>query len=1043
MHKVFDCPRSKLSPIVILIYWFIALAELCAQTGGTGKISGRVFNPVTQQYVANAEIRVKGTNLAAASASDGAYQIDNVPAGAVTVEVVYTGYSAEPTLLNVSAGQTATRDFTLVSTQALKSTTAADGTIKLTEFVVSSEREGNAKAIMSQKRNMNVTTSVASDIFGDVTDGNVGEFLKFLPGVDVDYVESETRGPRLGGMDAQYVGVSFDGVRLASADANRTGDLGGATSFEAFSISSIESIEISRTTSPDMDADSPAGTINMKTRRAFDRKGRRIGYSTSLNLNSEEFTLSKTYGPSTDKNYKARPNYSFEYSDVLLDRRLGVVASFSHVDSFTEQYRHNLTYNKTVTTADPRPMVATALNFKDGAKNIAKDTYTATVDFKATPRLTLSATTIYNYALGQFFNRELTFNAGTNNTNAATGRTNVLGDGINNVSTNGLATNTSRNQVLAGGNASKETITFTFYPRFEYKLGGWVADGGFAFSRSNNNYEGIEEGHARSSDTNSIASDWTASRSGVNSYEWTIQQTSGPSWFDLYNRTNPRITNEGRYANTELYTGDVNFKWATPIRRFPVVVKFGGKWNEEGRKNGNETSYSNWSYIGPGGNTLTGFNATTGAPIITTNGSWGAYPNPNFWSTGTTNILTVKDSSGAVQSRSIPRVDDSATASLFRSRPDYFVNIATADNYYNAFIAPRRDMVRTITAAYLMADVKFSQRLSVRTGLRGETTESDFTEFDARTKAEILAAGYAINTTTGNATTIDGYRFQYQSKPRIHRRSDYTNLFPMMSLKYTISDNLQFHTGYNQAISRPPVDHITGPWTANEDTLIVTSPNPNLLPEYSKNFAARLAYYFEPAGQLSATITQNTIRNLRELRTGTAEEFGLEDDPVYGSYRFTTRFNVPNPVRFRNLELAYSQTLPFEAELLRAITVNLSYTRTYASQRRDKLLPHRFTSSLGYRYKRFSSRLGIVWRADSADTSDIYGRYRRHDTKYDLGGEFRLTKYASLFFQGRNIFNDGQTWMETPTANIEGQGAAIRVYENYGANWNFGVKGTF
>ena len=128
---------------------------------------------------------------------------------------------------------------------------------------------------------------------------------------------------------------------------------------------------------------------------------------------------------------------------------------------------------------------------------------------------------------------------------------------------------------------------------------------------------------------------------------------------------------------------------------------------------------------------------------------------------------------------------------------------------------------------------------------------------------------------------------------------------------------------------------------------------------------------------------------------------------------------------------------------MRAITVNLAYTRTYASQRRDKLLPHRFTSSLGYRYKRFSSRLGIVWRADSADTSDIYGRYRRHDTKYDFGGEFRRTKYASLFFQGRNIFNDGQTWMETPTANVEGQGAAIRVYENYGANWNFGVKGTF
>ena len=72
----------------------------------------------------------------------------------------------------------------------------------------------------------------------------------------MDDVESETRGPRLGGMDAQYVGVSFDGMTLASADANRTGDLGRATSFEAFSISSIESIETTDH-GPDMDASSP------------------------------------------------------------------------------------------------------------------------------------------------------------------------------------------------------------------------------------------------------------------------------------------------------------------------------------------------------------------------------------------------------------------------------------------------------------------------------------------------------------------------------------------------------------------------------------------------------------------------------------------------------------------------------------------------------------------------------------------------------------------------------------------------------------------
>ena len=132
----------------------------------------------------------------------------------------------------VTAGQTAVREIKLVSTEGAPC--GPGEIVRLEAFTVSSELAGNAKAIMEPRRNMNITTSVAPAIFGDVTDGNIGEFLKYLPGVDVDYVESETRGPRLGGMDAQHIGVLFDRMKLANADANRTGDLCCATSFEPF-----------------------------------------------------------------------------------------------------------------------------------------------------------------------------------------------------------------------------------------------------------------------------------------------------------------------------------------------------------------------------------------------------------------------------------------------------------------------------------------------------------------------------------------------------------------------------------------------------------------------------------------------------------------------------------------------------------------------------------------------------------------------------------------------------------------------------------------
>jgi iron complex outermembrane recepter protein len=292
------CPLAFLFSVCA---WVVLIASARAQATGTGTIVGHVYSPATKEYVRSAEVRLVGTNQATTTESDGSFQFHNVPPGAVTLAVSYSGYTPVQDSFTVNAGQTAAREINLTSTLAGKS--AEGEAVKLGEFVVAGEREGNAKAIMDQRRNMNISTSVAADVYGDLTDGNVGEFLKFLPGLDIEYIQSEARGVRLGGMDSEYAGFTVDGVKLASAegDPNFGGGLTRAVSFESMSISSVESIEISRTTSADMDADSPAGTINMKTRRAFDRKGRRIGFNVALTLNTEEFHLSGPTGPTTTR----------------------------------------------------------------------------------------------------------------------------------------------------------------------------------------------------------------------------------------------------------------------------------------------------------------------------------------------------------------------------------------------------------------------------------------------------------------------------------------------------------------------------------------------------------------------------------------------------------------------------------------------------------------------------------------------------------------------------------------------------------------------
>ena len=156
-----------------------------------------------------------------------------------------------------------------------------DEILRLEAFTVAGEREGNAKAIMDQKNSMNITNTVASDAFGDVAEGNAAEFLKNIPGVDLWLVQGEIVNVRLRGLGSEYNSVTIDGVRLASADANKgVAADARAFSFEQVSLNSMDSIEVSKTISADVDANAPAGTINLKTKRAFSRSSSMVAAPT-------------------------------------------------------------------------------------------------------------------------------------------------------------------------------------------------------------------------------------------------------------------------------------------------------------------------------------------------------------------------------------------------------------------------------------------------------------------------------------------------------------------------------------------------------------------------------------------------------------------------------------------------------------------------------------------------------------------------------------------------------------------------------------------
>lgn len=511
-------PMKSRSLLSALAGWLtLTLAPLTGAAdspAGVGTVTGRIFNPASGEYLRNAEVRVVG-GPSSVSADGGVYRLSGVAAGEVALLVDFTGYRTATATVRVAAGETVTRNFELTSSlQAI----AADGTVKLGAFVVSSGREGNAKAIMEQRNSMNITNSVSSDVFGEVAEGNVGEFLKHLPGVDYDSLDGTVRYVSLRGLSSEYAGVTVDGMSFPSADAGATSR---AFSFEQVSLSAMESIEVSKTISADADASSPAGTINLKTKRAFDRAGRRVSASTSLTAQSDQLTLGRSYGPGDDRSRKLFPSVQLEYSDIFLNKRLGLVFGLSESNSYLQRAPTTMTYNYTPTAASPDPVALTAIRVQQIHQTIERFAASFTADFKATPHLVLSLSVMYNHSDVWSGQRAVTFNTGARTT-PVTGPA-----ALTNFTTTANGSVTVEPQGIAKVGNGK-----SYAPRFEFNRGDLTIEGRGSVSDSVSNYDPMKYRDSVFSPgvLNLGNVRFSAARSALNQGDWKITQTTGGDW---------------------------------------------------------------------------------------------------------------------------------------------------------------------------------------------------------------------------------------------------------------------------------------------------------------------------------------------------------------------------------------------------------------------------------------------------------------------------------------------------------------------------------
>jgi iron complex outermembrane receptor protein len=1032
-------PRVPFPAVAVfrrLSVWLMSAVFLCtlASAQETGVVTGKVLKPATGEFARFAEVRVDGSGLMAETDEEGFYRLSGVPAGEVTLVVSTPGYQDASSTVTVAAGQVATKNFEIQATgSTAKAKSLEEETVELEKYVVSVEAEGQAKSYRNQRRSMNIGEHVSSDECGEVAEGNVGEFLKHLPGIELEYVQFDARGPRIRGMDPQYVGVTLDGIKLASADAfnatvgsDNAGSEGSrAFGFESISLSSIDAVEVFKSLSADLDADAPAGTINLRSKRAFERQGQRIAYTLSANANSEEFHLRRTAGPGSDKTFKTRPSGSLEYSNTFFNNRLGIVANYNNSSIYNEfQQMAMSTTNRSTNATDTRVAVPQLITFTDGPKLTDRETYTFRADYKLSPQFSFGVNTTYGKYHAIFDNRQFRFVSHTNN-NAAQ-RLTVIGDDPLVEFETGPTSATSIS--LLGGSVHKLTDTISILPSFDWKPSENLRiEGRFGWSESENVYHALDRGISNSVGVNGINNvRYTARRSDRMSADWTITQTGGPDWGDAGNYLNPRVYDEGRTDFNEVYTGALDLTWRKPLMGLPAYLKVGVRSREEYRKFTDTRNWNRYSYVGPGGGATGSFGFIPTTDPIEMSGLGTTFP--------------------SLSGRPPGFVDRGLAADLYNEHPEYFTPEAaarSADTYFASWIANNRNIVERVDAAYVLGNLKF-KKLQIQPGVRFEKTTDALLQPTRRSRAEVIAAGYAVNGSTGRATTIPGLEYQWQTLEPTVRKTDYDHVFASAALKYSISEKFEFQAGYHEAISRPPLVVISGVTSYNDNNLLIVTPNPGLLPEESRNLSAKLTYLMPGLGTLSAGVFQINVDNLRvdfDRPPGTwFDEFPDIDPDLYAAYTVRSTVNSTVSRRFRGMELDYRQQLSFLPAAFSRSSVFANYTRNYADLRRGGLAPHQVNVGGALQYKRFRFGGSMKWTSDTPWTNVANSvRYRRERAVLDLNASYSFSPRLSLTLTGRDVGNKGLEIIE----KRDGQPDELQQKDIYGTLWTLTMRGTF
>ncbi len=892
---VHSVPRFK--PALGAVLFALCLLPLGspAQPASAGAIEGRVFNASGGVALRNAVVTLEASGQQAVTDDDGFFVFTTVPAGPAQIGVSYLGFAPQTATLAVPAGGRVSRNFDLALLQP-------DEPVKLSTFTVLADREMSAQAISLNERRLapNIKNVVAYDEFGDRSAENIGDFLRFLPGVGIDEPAQIAQSVTLRGLPASNTGIQIDGADVASARGNSR-----EQSLLDIPVGNVSRVEVTKVPTADQPANSLGGSLNIIRKSGFESKRRVITFQSYFILDQRQLSLGGgPRGPSSDLSPKFQEP-SIEVSALLpLTPRVAVSASASRTwrlkpmerdDYLDTQGDWNFVngYQRLSTWQSLSQVLRTwSVQLGTDIKVTAQDTLSANVQYRNISNNIMRVDFVANYGAGATGDR--TFTQGS-------------------AASNGSITQMGGTNQATGADTVHTTL------RYLHRGRDWKVDGFGAYSISQSYLDDLDDGHFNT--VSSALTGLVLRGEGIGETNDPIpvrySATRAGAAVDVYRGSNFVLGNPTS-AQNEARTGKYTLRLDC-TRDFggslPFTLKTGALIDRMVR---DRRGYSRtWTFT-PNGSTSAaarsvanfdvldaGFNAD--APTI--------FGHPMDW------------------------ISVAKVYALYRQHPEWFVR-NPATEHQNRVTSSSR-LIETVSAGYVRGDLRLlDRRLWLSGGVRFEQTEDDGEGAlndpsrqyvrDAGNHLVLGSNGQPVLLTTD---PLERARLRYVERgARADRR--YGDWFPSVNASYHLTENLVVRAAYARTLGRPDYNFIVPGATFSEPTAAqptITVSNTGLKPWTGDNFDLSLESYQFKGGSGSAGVFRKKIKDFfgGAVTDATPEllaRYGLPNDPLYLNYNLSTQINAGDAT-ITGYEFAYSQALTFLPHWARGLQGFGSFTR--------------------------------------------------------------------------------------------------------------------